>query len=179
MANENDANGKLLKAVILAAGKDANTAARRTAGAGEARRTDHAQNASSRTRCDVVAPGDIYVVVGTVSRRCALTSAPSSTMWCRRSRCGTGHAVLQACASRFQISRQPADSLRRHAAVPAGLHPRIAQPAPPAKGAPDAAHGGGGSSPCPTGASSATPAARSSTSSRTPRRRPRCARSAK
>ena len=82
---------------------------------------------------------------------------------------GTGRRGAPAVASLRRFPRQSADPLRRHAAVPPGLDSRPAQPARSASRRTSRCSPRCSTTPCPTAASSAMPAARSSTSSKTPR----------
>ena len=163
-----------LKAVILAAGKDATTTAE-----GQSlvlkKLGDHTiveyvvQNA-----LQVVAPSDIYVVVGYRQQEVRDHLGPKFHYVEQEKPRGTGDAVRQVCEATAGVRRQPADPLWRHAAVSSGIDSGAAESASSETGPPDAADCRGRQGRCRTGESSATRAGRSSTSSKTPRRRPKC-----
>ena len=98
MANEGEANERLLKAAILAAGKDANTAEGEPlvlAKLGEQTVLQHVvQNA-----LQVVAPGDVYVVVGYRQQEVRDQLRPKFHYVEQEHPRGTGDAVRRVCAA--------------------------------------------------------------------------------
>jgi phosphomannomutase/CTP:molybdopterin cytidylyltransferase MocA len=98
MSNESEANGKLLKAAILAAGKDANTAAGEPlvlAKLGDQTVLQYVlQNA-----LQVVAPGDVYVVVGYRQQEVRDQLGSKFHYVEQKQPRGTGDAVRRVCAA--------------------------------------------------------------------------------
>ena len=141
MSNELNANKTPLKAVILAAGKDATTAEGQSLVLKKL--GDHTiveyvvQNA-----LQVAGREDVYVVVGYRQQEVRDHLGPKFHYVEQEKPRGTGDAVLQVCEDTAGVRRQPADPLRRHSAVSSGIDSGAAQSAPPEAGPPDTADRG-------------------------------------
>ena len=143
MSNDTNSTNPALKAVILAAGKDATTADGQSLVLKKL--GDHTiVEYVVQTRCRWSRPRTFTWSWDTGSRKCAITSVRSFITWSRRSRVGTGDAVLQVCEDAPGLRGQPADPLRRHALVSSGIDSGVAQSTPPEAGPPDAADRGSG-----------------------------------
>ena len=99
----------------------------------------------------VVRPEDVYVVVGYRQQEVRDHLGPKFHYVEQEKPRGTGDAVLQVCETIPGIRRQPADPLRRHAAVSSGIDSGTAQSAPPEASTSDAADRGGRPAPLPYG----------------------------
>ncbi len=124
----------------------------------------------------IATPENIWIVVGYRENEVRAEAGPAYNYVTQHEPLGTGHAVLQACEALANFHGNLLilygdTPLFRPASI-RGLLNRHRSAAGPS----DAAHRGCSITRCPTGASSATPAARSSTLSKTPRPRPKCAR---
>ena len=90
----------------------------------------------------VVAPADTYVVVGYRGEAIRAHLGPGYGYVVQADATGHRRRGAAAPAAPARLRRRPADPLRRHAALLAGLDPRADQPPPAARGQPDAAHRG-------------------------------------
>ena len=90
----------------------------------------------------VVAPADTYVVVGYRGEAIQAHLGPGYRYVVQEEATGHRRRRAAAPAAAGGLRRRPADPLRRHAALLAGLDPRADQPPPAARGPPDPAHRG-------------------------------------
>ena len=88
----------------------------------------------------VVSADDLYVVVGERQDEVRAQLGDQCHYVVQPEPLGTGHAVQQLAPEPQGLSGQPVDPLRRYAPVPTGVHPRAAEPACVAAGAPDTPH---------------------------------------
>ena len=92
-----------------------------------------------RTRCQVVQPDNLIIVVSPGEGEIQAHLGGSYRYVVQEERRGTGHAVLQLQSHLRGYRGRSADPVRRHAAVPARVDPRAAEPAPAAASEPDPA----------------------------------------